>query len=1833
MSKLKKIFVIFLILLWINLTFANELQKHTDKTTINVNWHNVSVVMKWKNDVMDIYNNLIKDYSDQQNVSTKFFNWYFAHKWNNWKFDIWSYWQPVIIVWGWYKYIAPSFYMFTNKNNARLYIKTYVKWNNQNIDNAVWSWYWGKKPLYLSYIILSSDYKRVSDLNLYFRNYINNLSISDRQVLIDELENNTCISREIQTGKFIKICGLQKNPSKIPTDQTRNGYITINWYDNDTSFWNSEININAWINTFTIGFIRDLLDWFSGPDIYNNLNWIYITYWITQEGWYVFPSFAGDFDSNFINVTDTWLKYIADNNYNITVKELINKVAKASLLAWISIKDLVNQKYNNFSTNDLYKYWIWYLLLDKELTDTNNQNNFSYEINAYIPKSKIILADNFNTNTNASLVSTKIDHGCYLFWTKEKDNNNEEFYEFPNQKLPNSEVRIYWNCYNWNLQRRDDYIFWPLQLKTFKFPDTADNWKIFLHTKRDNNNYIIIFGSTFPFIFDKEKQPEWIHATVYIPWKNYILENKNEYINFTDLEQIINNSNKKAYIIANYNDILVSYPDWNLVNEVNSNFDNIDENFLKTLTLFIHQNISFLTNRSNEIVLDRTLIENIKLYTKEISDAIYWVFSYKDDNKNKALHFKIDKNLQKIYFINKQENVNFACNNNYNFNYRFNNINFNTKLFKWCNINENNFDIEETQVFQDFLYTITELYSTNTDKYLFDTTYFETDLTTFYWKTFNDVVQSNMLKRVSNQKENIIKNVLVLYNTNKDERVLDKIIYARLSEPKPWFVLLPYNKDTNNLIYETVNDYNVVFSDEIPVEPMYINYTNNIINYSDYDTDNFWFALNNQGNFTPEKNKDYYITTYLLTNFPYLKNMTVSVVGWNYIKWTVIECWNDTFSTNDFTFLYSYNDYLIENWQIKDCKIIVNVRADNDAELNLLKENWIQIVVYPESSDWTVIVWNPIKYEINNTTAVNIVDWVFIWLKEDWSDDLTKNLRTHMNWFAAHIFYNIPTDWKKVKYAKIRVSLTNNDFEFLPNPLVSRQFNSLISNLVWDTVIRNKTTYEIIIPYSNVSNSYEFDWNLSIPIQLSKNLTNVNTRTTDINLEIKYVYIDWTVKIINDEAKVTVEWATTLTKDYITSYVYNLYNKDDPVYATYFKQDWTRHDNYAVLEINYFHIWREVLSQRSNTRLPDNYQWDEDTIWAGVGRWRTYWHNLKLHWNFYDVNYFPPYNWSLQYWRSIEDIYNNNGARKRWKVRNNTSVVIRSTCRNYRTPLSSVSLDSDEWRWYWWAKEIIYEWEFYIHANEVLKENRVWQFMLPVILEKVQDWTYDETWNWNWTADFDVIFTDSINYYQKPSSSFSHEWKNDINKLKPRIILPNEFRWLVKKIKWFWLPRNIVDIWSTQWQIKHKFEKYPFRIEIYLKDTKELWRSDMINYVKNNPLYRIFDEWVNKKFLTLQIPSVVNGVYKWADFNMWNLWKTNNIDKKNKFIIEFTSQSQREVLVKMRIKYKKYIVSRYRKGYVYARNYTYRKCSKNGGCVCKTRSRWHYWVDRGTYDYLYWYSSYKQLQEVYNNYVVSAYWPSEKALLLWNSYIKWNPSNIIDYWEKISEIPTEYVFVPQTKLDKNKKISIVEYLLKNKDFPREDYKFFSNYNLYDKLIEQTPYESQDRWHIYYFKNASNLRIEKFWDAQKNTFEDDITIKYKWKKIFIIEWDLFLNTNLLPNNYNKDYVVFVVLWNVFVNSQVHYANWWVFVKWNYIILDWEKTFINHWPAVIKWYVLSYRTSTHIWPYILNYLNTISNSEEQTLRSMLKRSAVFMNDWRWINAKIFIKKIFTNKKLTE
>jgi len=82
-------------------------------------------------------------------------------------------------------------------------------------------------------------------------------------------------------------------------------------------------------------------------------------------------------------------------------------------------------------------------LLDKELTDTNNQNNFSYEINAYIPKSKIILADNFNTNTNASLVSTKIDHGCYLFWTKEKDNNNEEFYEFPNQKLPNSEVRIY----------------------------------------------------------------------------------------------------------------------------------------------------------------------------------------------------------------------------------------------------------------------------------------------------------------------------------------------------------------------------------------------------------------------------------------------------------------------------------------------------------------------------------------------------------------------------------------------------------------------------------------------------------------------------------------------------------------------------------------------------------------------------------------------------------------------------------------------------------------------------------------------------------------------------------------------------------------------------------------------------------------------------------------------------------------------------------------------------------------------------------------------------------------------------------------------------------------------------------------------------------------------------------------------------------------------------------------------------------------------------------------------------------------------------------------------
>ena len=1789
---MKKILYYFMFVIlfsfWINITNADYIDKNAVKTS---QW-TFDVVVKGQNAYMNIKQNSIVDWTN-----TTSYNWYFLSKdINNKDVDLWSYWQPAIKVGSGFKYLLSSFYMFSSYNQD-IKIKSFVKWDNQQIKDSLGTLYTTYNPTYLWYVAIST-YTWTYNLNDFMKSYIDNLSYSDRVNLIQDIDNNWCIN--ILSNK-IKICGFQKNPTKLTTEQTWSGYQNINWYENDTSFLSNNINIWSWVNTLTVWFVRDLYDWFNWLDSYNSLtDWIQITFWI--EWGYIFPAFVWYFKNDFITTVDAYLKLWY--SYNSFIWNLL-KAYKAS---WKEIGDLFTRDYINWGEEDkLYKYWIGYIYLWNKITDNNNNNNYTYYYNTYLVNgSNLYMWENFDSNQKAQTVIAKTNNKCLFSWT-----NDGTDYVSTTHKLPN----------NTSLHFTDSCLalpdttssFWNLTFHKFYFwNNPSDNYKIYFHSVYNNKPHTIFIASNNPLIFDRVYVPNSIHSSIYVPNKIVRLQNISENVKINNDNVAVNDyvDNKSLnqgltwYIISNTLTWLVLDKYWVIQTKTANGIFNVntsDVNFLKSLALYLHLNIQDLSLSWNSTILsDRNIVTKQLNLKKQADWNIEGQYYFTNGGNDYDLYFQITT-WNKINFNVLTGHTDYSCNFIANYWYKLDNNSYSVILSNNCNFS-NVYDSSKPNITLPFQYIVSTAYYKQDKIYSYNTYYWNNDLTVFKNQNFQKLIDLNLLNEDQNTTNQSSYNFISLYSENKDN-ILNRIAYINKPVPHKDFIALANNKDSSNLIYNLVNSDNIASSNYIPDSTFYKNYIENLINYNNSLPWTIYYVLDNSSHLNDiSLNKDYYISTYIVPNFNYAKTIKASIVGWDgtYIKWLKIDCnWQIANWTNITTL--NYNNYLITWWVIKDCKVILNVRATNATEKKQLQNSKISIKIQIADNKNTIT--KTISYTIFNPNTVN-TNWLAdIFLFDD-SGNISKNITTKYNWFGAYVRYDIPDKSKKIKYVKISLELNNSDFELLPNPLLDKNpwYIAMITNLIHnnnETLIRNKTHYDLIIPYDDNADNFKIDWYLNFGIQLNKDLSKVKDREWKIKLNIKYVYIDWTIQNLTDEAKFKVLWADW--KDYITDYVYNLQNKDDPLYTS------TNDSNglyyrYWVWEINYFHISKEIQAQDSSYRVPANYQWDEDWIWNWFGNWTTYWDNLWIYAR-YGLNYFPSYKGSNYWGYSIEDTYNN----KVWGYRyaytpNQNWYSVNWVCSTYYSR-KQIPPTYDDGRGYGWFKTIKITGSLKMHINRLQNWWQWWDFFFPVVLYNSDAYTNVHKF----------ITTYSYSYYQ---TSPTHNINSDKNILLPRLVLAPEFKWMVDDIELQW-QKSITPTFHTVWT--NSYREIPFTITIKLKELNSN------NAIKNNSLYKLLEEWDNKKLFTLQIPMVILWNYNWLDYNILNQWKWKNIGKYNNFMYEFLSSNQKMTLVKMRLSYQKYIRSQYSKGYLYSRNYDHwrRCCSKSWchKCWCIIDSQGSSWIDQWAYEYLFGYSVFNKISEVGNNYIIRVFRPSEKYNIIGNWIVKWTPSNL--EWNRITvnntNLPSELKTNNQTQLDNNKQLSIFNYIMKNKDFAKNTFENYSYYNLKD-ILELDNWDKNNKWQVYYYKDAENLSIE--WNSD---------IKYKGKKIIIVDGDLFVNSNILPNNKNKDYLIVVVLWNLYINANAEYLDWGLIVKWNYILLDWEKTLLNHWPVIINWKVFNYRNSQHSRPDLSTYFDwKLTEQQEKAIRSVMKESLVFLNDGRFIKIKLIIKKIFSDKK---
>ena len=498
---------ILLFLLMFLAYFSTVNANYIDKKAVKTSQWNFDVVMKTTNDYLNIKDNNISN----QN----YFNWYFLSKDINWKYvDLWSYWQPSLKIWSGYNYLLSSFYILT-PYQQNIKIKSFVKWTNEAIEDSLGSLYTTYNPTYLAYIAVwdAKAYSWTYNLNEVLKNYIDNLSYSDRVSLIQEIDSDWC--KYISTLS-LKICGFQKNPTKITTEQTYSGYQNINWYKNDTSFLSNDITLQTWYDITTIWFIRDLYNGFNSLDSYNSSTWIQISFSI-QWG-YIFPAFLWQFKDFFINDINALLKEWF--NFNDVIWNLL-KYYKAK---WLSIWDLYTRDFiNDWQNEKLYKYWIWYIELDKKINDNVNKWNWLYYFSNYIVNgSQIYFWENFSNTIQSDVVVSKTNNDLLFCWSNTDDN-----YVNTNKKLHNTDVFSFKKeCSN----LPDTTVsLWNLTLHKFYFwNNTSDEYRTFFNIAYNQDNTTILLWFNNPIIFNRIIVPKGIHSITYIPNKYSYIQNLSE---------------------------------------------------------------------------------------------------------------------------------------------------------------------------------------------------------------------------------------------------------------------------------------------------------------------------------------------------------------------------------------------------------------------------------------------------------------------------------------------------------------------------------------------------------------------------------------------------------------------------------------------------------------------------------------------------------------------------------------------------------------------------------------------------------------------------------------------------------------------------------------------------------------------------------------------------------------------------------------------------------------------------------------------------------------------------------------------------------------------------------------------------------------------------------------------------------------------------------------------------------------------------------------------------------------------------------------------------------
>lgn len=670
---------------WININKSVSSNSNLSYIKHTTNWNVWQKAYNFKvltHNTSSIYNYNTNKYIDlNMNYSNiKSINWLFlTPAEQNWKYaDTFSYWMANLNIW-WNTYSNYWYYIFVwSWANDKLVAKSFIDVKDKDtLKNTLWNLYNTYNPKYLAYNVLYKyNWKKYTDAMNDFKNYINNLSYSDRTNIIKDISNNWYKQITTNWEQFIVLWfqnnplynnnAIQNNSNLDFLSKENNTVKTIyswDWYESYHKQWNDyvydnvydiynkqdyiasdwfmketkfdvipDIKLNSWIYFGFAWFIRDLYDGYSWPSMYNSLskNTLNIDFWIATTNWDNFiPTFLWNFKTSFLNEINDLIVNKNQNFQNILdyIKSLyINTANTKSMYDWVDI-------YNSSNYNQLiYDYNVWYTRIDNTLYKNIDTEitNFLYNYNWYIPESWNILYANDKDYTNSSITykdyfsvsdSSSYDNSyCYWqYWDDDYIVNNKKHrntsISFINQCSTLNKVKKDWDFTAINLDNKYPYLNWKIIYQKY-----IDKYWIDLKNNKWYWKYNIILWLNFPNILPKWEKSQ-MTSVFFVDKDKYLMntDNSNLYIS-NDL-----NTNDNKYYISS---------------------DTYSNKTWVVISLFKNSNIKkhLVFNHSWDLIT-KTLqsIWNIDL-TKDINKKALWLFILSSLN-NKDILTNTDQNI------------------------------------------------------------------------------------------------------------------------------------------------------------------------------------------------------------------------------------------------------------------------------------------------------------------------------------------------------------------------------------------------------------------------------------------------------------------------------------------------------------------------------------------------------------------------------------------------------------------------------------------------------------------------------------------------------------------------------------------------------------------------------------------------------------------------------------------------------------------------------------------------------------------------------------------------------------------------------------------------------------------------------------------------------------------------------------------------------------------------------------------------------------------------------------------------------------------------------------